>query len=402
MSKRKIKRDGEGGLTLRGLMEELNELFKEGNLRFLDEDTEENTAKTETQEDDNESIEISQEDLECGYVTYDRVCDAVLYNDTINVNDAHGKKIPTIAFLAAPQMMEGVVETIREMNAPTIVALEDGLVTKAFIAKGIVREEMLMKHKNIPALMFDEDGGICRLSINNKDGYDFIFGENGMTRFIIFDETKCPDIIPIDIVSDDKKWGKRMIKEIPQLIEKYIEDSKSNDKKLPFADAVTPYLTKIDIPNLTEKKSAMCNLPETCAFDDCPHDVKKPIIADIMKDFADAKNNGKVGKDDFIEFMKPENKEAVVKAVTESISERMKPVVETIEKDEVTKAVESALYENGEDDFTDEDTNPDCFRCIAEYMAKESVDSIHFYTDDEGLIHCDVKIKTVYKVELDK
>lgn len=402
MSKRKIKRDGEGGLTLKGLMEELNELFKEGNLRFLDEDAEENTANTETQEDDTESIEISQEDLECGYVTYDRVRDAVLYNDTINVNDAHGKKIPTIAFLAAPQMIEGVVETIREMNAPTIIAAEDDLVTKAFIAKGIVREEMLMKHKNIPALMFDEDGGMCRLSINRKDGYDFIFGENGMTRFIIFDETKCPDIIPIDIVSDDKKWGKRMSSELPKMIEKRIEESKSNEKKLPFADAVKPALTKIDIPNLTEKKSAMCNLPETCAFDDCPHDVKNPIIADIMKDFTDAKNNSKVGKDDFIEFMKPENKEAVAKAVTESISERMKPVVETIEKDEVTKAVESALYENAEDDFTDEDTNPDCFRCIAEYMAKESVDSIHFYTDDEGLIHCDVKIKTVYKVELDK
>lgn len=400
--KRKNTEAGEGGLTLKGLFKELNELFKEGNVHFLDEDDKESTAEVVELEDGSKALDISQEDLVRGYVSYDRVRDAVMDGKLIYVNDAHGKKIPTIAFLAAPQMIEGVVDTIREMNAPTIVAFEDELITKAFIAKGIVREEMLMKHNNIPALMFDEDGGICRLSINNKDGYSFVFGENGVTRFIIFDETVCPDIIPIDIVSDDKKWGKRMIKEIPNLIEKYIEDSKSEEKKLPFADAVKPYLTKIDIPNLTEKKSAMCNLPETCAFDDCPHDVKKPIIADIMKDFTDAKNNGKVGKDDFIEFMKPENKEAVAKAVTESISERMKPVVETIEKDEVTKAVESAIYENGEDDFTDEDTNPDCFRCIAEYMAKESVDSIHFYTDDEGLIHCDVKIKTVYKVELDK
>jgi hypothetical protein len=54
-----------------------------------------------------------------------------------------------------------------------------------------------------------------------------------------------------------------------------------------------------------------------------------------------------------------------------------------------------------EDDFSDEDTNPDCFRCIAEYMAKEGVDTINFYTDCEGLIHCDVRIKTVYKVELE-
>jgi hypothetical protein len=120
-----------------------------------------------------------------------------------------------------------------------------------------------------------------------------------------------------------------------------------------------------------------------------------------MKDFAEAKSNGKIGKDSFVEFMKPENKEAVAAAVATSIAETKKPVDETIEKDEVTKAVESVLYEKDEDGFTDEDTNPDCFRCIAEYMAKEGVDSISFWTDGEGLIHCDVQIKTVYKVELD-
>ena len=120
-----------------------------------------------------------------------------------------------------------------------------------------------------------------------------------------------------------------------------------------------------------------------------------------MKEFADAKKFGKVKDDTFVEFMKPENKEAVAAAVATSIAERQNPVAENIEKDEVTKAVESALYENAEDDFTDEDTNPDCFRCVAEYMAKEGVDSVHFYTDVEGLIHCDVQTKTVYKVELD-
>lgn len=120
-----------------------------------------------------------------------------------------------------------------------------------------------------------------------------------------------------------------------------------------------------------------------------------------MKDFADAKDSGKIGKDTFVEFMKPENKNAVASAVATSIAERQNPVEDVIEKDEVTKAVENALYENADDDFTDEDTNPDCFRCVAEYMAKEGVDSINFWTDCEGLIHCDVQIKTVYKVELD-
>ena len=361
------KKDGEG-ITLEGLFKELNDLFKGDEFVARKDDPKfsdiksmlkslvDGEAEFSEEEETPESIELTDEELAGGYVTYDRVRDAVLYNDAITVNDAHGKKIPTIAFLAAPQMMEGVVETIREMNAPTIVALEEGLITKAFIAKGIVREEMLMKYKNIPALMFDEDGGMCRLSINRKDGYDFIFGENGVTRFIIFDEAVCPDTIPMDIVSDDKKWGKRMSKEIPQLIEKRIEESKSEEKKTP-----------------------LCNLPESCVFNESPYtETKKPIIADIMKDFAEAKNKGKVGDDTFVEFMKPENKEAV------------------------TKAVEKAIYEDEVDDFTDEDANPDCFRCIAEYMTKEGVDSIHFYTDEEGLIHCDVQIKTVYKVELDK
>jgi hypothetical protein len=34
-------------------------------------------------------------------------------------------------------------------------------------------------------------------------------------------------------------------------------------------------------------------------------------------------------------------------------------------------------------------------------MAKEGVDSINFWTDVDGLIHCDVQIKTIYKVELE-
>ena len=393
--KRKNKEEGEGGLTLKGLLNELNDLFKEGNLHFLDEDAEE---KTETQEDNNESIEISQEDLAGGYVTYDRVRDAVLYNNTINVNDAYGKKIPTIAFLAAPQMMEGVVETIREMNAPTIVAFEDSLITKAFIAKGIVREEMIMKYKNIPALMFDEDGGMCRLSINRKDGYDFIFGENGMTRFIIFDEAVCPDSIPNDIITDDRKWGKRMTSEIPKLIEKTIEESKPD-----------------------EKKTALCNFPAEIDANDALGDVKrikKPIIGDIMKEFADAKKFGKVKDDTFVEFMKPENKEAVANAVTSSLTERTKPL------DEIEPTADEVFANDVMNAFTNsshserwkrdggeveeevevevEDTNPDCFRCVVDYMAKEGVDSINFYTDEDGLIHCDVQIKTVYKVELDK
>jgi hypothetical protein len=33
-------------------------------------------------------------------------------------------------------------------------------------------------------------------------------------------------------------------------------------------------------------------------------------------------------------------------------------------------------------------------------MAKEGVDSIHFWTDENGHIHCDVSIKTVYVPEL--
>jgi hypothetical protein len=353
-----------------------------------------------------EGIDISNEDLSGGMIGFDCLYEAVNANEKHTIKDMLGDYIPMVAFISTENMMEGVVDTIRSMKSPTIIAAETtksgkSIITKAFVACGETRTNLLEHGATLSALVFDEKSGMCRLSINRKDGYDFICGENGVTRFIIFDETVCPATIPTDIVSDDRKWGKRMTSELPKLIEKRIEESKS-EEKLPFADAVTPALTKIDIPML-DKKTPLCNLPETCTFENTPYaNIKQPVIADIMKDFADAKCSGKVGKDTFVEFMKPENKNAVAAAVATSIAERQNPVAETIEKDEVTKAVENALYENAEDDFTDDDTNPDCFRCIAEYMAKEGVDSIHFYTDEEGLIHCDVQIKTVYKVELEK
>ncbi len=413
------KKDGEP-LTLDGLMSELNNLFGSrkddpkavdirsmiqslvnGEAGFEEEDEQPEMITTE---DGTVGIDISNEDLSGGMIGYNSITDASKADGNIMTQDIYGVNIPILAFIAPNHMMEGVVETIRSMTRPTIVAKEyvGGVVSvlKASIACGKKRENLIEKRGSINALVFDEKNGMCRMSINRKDGYDFIFGENGVTRFIIFDELSCPATIPTDIVQDDRKWGKRMTSELPKMIEQCIEESKSNEKKLPFADAVKPALTKIDIPML-DKKTTLCNLPETCAFEDCPHDVKKPLIADIMKDFADAKGSGKVGKDTFVEFMKPENKEAVAAAVATSVAERQKPVEDVIEKDEVTKAVESAIYENAEDDFSDEDTNPDCFRCIAEYMAKEGVDSISFWTDGEGLIHCDVQIKTVYKVELE-
>ena len=406
------KKEGEG-ITLNGLFKELNELFKDdvfvarkddpkfGDIKSMLKSLVDGEAEFSEEEEPTESIELTDEELAGGrgYVSYDRVRDAVLDNDLVTVKDAHGNQIPTIAFLAPNHLMEGVVDTIRLMASPTIVAFEDGLVTKAFIAKGLLWEEELGKYGHVAAVMFDEQSGMCRLSINNKDGYSFVFGENGVTRFIIFDETVCPDTIPTDIVQDDRKWGKRMTKEIPQLIEKRIEESKS-EEKLPFADAVTPALTKIDIPNL-DKKTPLCNLPETCAFEDCPHDVKKPIISDIMKDFADAKCNGKVGKDTFVEFMKPENKEAVANAVTSSLTERVKPLDEVEPSDDevfANKLMETLCQKTDEEEV--EDTNPDCFRCVVDYMAKEGVDSIHFWTDMDGKIHCDVTIKSVYEPEL--
>ena len=389
-------KDGEP-LTLEGLFKELNGLFKDDT--FV------------ARNDDHEGIDISNEDLSGGMIGYNSITEASKADGNIMTQDIYGVNIPILAFIAPNQLMEGVVETIRSMTRPTIVAKEcvGGVVNvvKASVACGKKRENLIEKRGSINALVFDEKSGMCRMSINRKDGYDFIFGENGVTRFIIFDELSCPATIPTDIVQDDRKWDKRMTSELPKLIEKRIEESKAEEKKLPFADAVTPALTKIDIPILTEKKSAMCNLPDSCTFDGCTIDnmpypsIKKPLIADIMKDFADAKGSGKVGKDTFVEFMKPENMEAVAAAVATSVAESQNPSELVVEKDEVTKAVESAIFEDVEDDFSDDDTNPDCFRCIAEYMAKEGVDSIHFWTDDDGLIHCDVQIKTVYKVELE-
>jgi hypothetical protein len=416
------KKDGEP-LTLDGLMTELNNLFAsrkddpaavdiKSMIQSLlgeehDEKAEDDVMTACPDGLEPEGIDISNEDLSGGMIGFDCLYEAVNANEKHTIKDMLGDYIPMVAFISTENMMEGVVDTIRGMKSPTIIAAETtksgkSIITKAFVACGETRTNLLENGATLPALVFDEKSGMCRLSINRKDGYDFIFGENGVTRFIIFDEAVCPATIPTDIVQDDRKWGKRMTSEIPKLIEKTIEESKSNEKKLPFADAVQPALTKIDIPNLTEKKTPLCNLPETCTFEETPYNnIKKPVIADIMKDFADAKCSGKVGKDTFVEFMKPENKDAVATAVATSIAERHNPSEDAIEKDEVTKAVESALYENAEDDFSEEDTNPDCFRCVAEYMAKEGVDSVHFYTDVEGLIHCDVQLKTIYKVQLE-
>lgn len=410
------KKDGEP-LTLNGLMTELNNLFASRkddpaakDIKSMIQSLVNGEACFEEDEEEStqEGIDISNEDLSGGMVGYDNLYEAANAKEKHTIKDLLGDYIPMVAFISTENMMEGVVDTIRGMKFPTIIAAETTesgkRITKAFVACGETRTNLLENGATLPALVFNEkNGGMCRMSINRKDGYDFIIGENKTTRFIIFDESVCPASIPTDIITDDRKWGKRMTSELPKLIEQRIEESKS-EEKLPFADAVKPALTKIDIPNLTEKKTPLCNLPETCDFntvDERLRLVKKPIIADIMKDFADAKGSGKVGKDTFVEFMKPENKEAVANAVATSIAERQNTSEDVIEKDEVTKAVESAIYENAEDDFTDEDTNPDCFRCIAEYMAKEGVDTINFYTDCEGLIHCDVRIKTVYKVELE-
>ena len=416
------KKDGEP-LTLNEMMTTLNNLFasRKDDPAAVDiksmiqalvngeacfEEKDEDDAMTACPDGlDPEGIDISNEDIS-GMIGYDHLYEAVNAKEKHTIKDMLGDWIPMVAFISTENMMEGVVDTIRAMKFPTIVAAEttEGghrIITKAFVACGETRTNLLESGATLPGLVFDEKSGICRMSINRKDGYDFIFGENGVTRFIIFDELSCPATIPTDIVQDDRKWGKRMTSELPKMIEQRIEESKS-EKKLPFADAVRPALTKIDIPNLTDKKTPLCNLPETCTFEETPYaNIKKPVIADIMKDFADAKCSGKVGKDTFVEFMKPENKEVVASAVATSIAERQNPVEDVIEKDEVTKAVESAIYENAEDDFSDEDTNPDCFRCIAEYMVKEGVDSVHFYTDVEGLIHCDVQLKTIYKVELE-
>lgn len=414
------KKDGEP-LTLNGLMSELNNLFvsrkddpKAVDIKSMIQSLVNGEACFEEKDEDDamtacpEGIDISNEDLSGGMGGYDRFMDALNADGQIFVNDELGDKIPAIAFISTENMMEGVEDTIRAMQKPMIVASETteggiDIIKKAFVACGEMREKLINKYGYINGFVFDEkSGGMCRMSINRKDGYDFIIGENKTTRFIIFDETVCPATIPADIIADDRKWGKRMTSELPKLIEQRIEESKTEEKKLPFADAVKPALTKIDIPNLTEKKTPLCNLPDTCTFEETPYNnIKQPVIADIMKDFADAKCSGKVGKDTFVEFMKPENKEAVASAVATSIAERQNPVEDVIEKDEVTKAVENAIFEELDDDFSDDDTNPDCFRCIAEYMAKEGVDSIHFYTDVEGLIHCDVQIKTVYKVELE-
>lgn len=377
MIKKRVKTNDGEPLTLEGLMNCLNALLKNDNNGDIKNILDKHINDSSDVSDDEEVYKHS------GMIPYRSLSE--LFDDVDGgvVKDVLGNEIPVIAFVSTPQMLDGVVDTMRKMTAPTIVGYEKGVIYKAFVACGDARKKFIENFDVIPALMFDEQSGMCRLSINSRDGYDFIIGENGVTRFIIFDEAVCPAIIPSDIVSDDRKWGKRMTSELPKMIEKRIEESK--------------------------EKTPLCNLPENCEFNtmDSRELVKKPLIADIMKDFADAKGSGKIGKDTFVEFMKPENKEAVASAVATSIAERQNPSYATVEPNsdevfanDVLNAFTNSSYserwkrnsdtEKENDDFSEEDTNPDCFRCIAEYMAKEGVDSISFWTDGEGLIHCDV------------
>ena len=78
----------------------------------------------------------------------------------------------------------------------------------------------------------------------------------------------------------------------------------------------------------------------------------------------------------------------------------LEALVETADEVFANTVMEALCQNTGEEEVEVEDTNPDCFRCVVDYMAKEGVDSIHFWTDDNGRIHCDVSIKTVYVPEL--
>lgn len=92
--------------------------------------------------------------------------------------------------------------------------------------------------------------------------------------------------------------------------------------------------------------------------------------------------NALLGEDDE-KYIKGNDENNVIQSLAEAIASHDEEVEDVSEED------------------IEEDTNPKCFRCIVEYMAKEGVDSIHFWTDDSGKIHCDVTNKTIYNVELE-
>ena len=410
IKKRNNKKVGEP-VTLNGLFKELNDLFKSDMFVAQEDDPKISDIKSMLNSLTNGEACFEEEDLpkleekkptetvelpeKCGgIVCYDTLIDTVNTDEQIVVKDMNGDDLPAVAFVTSQDMLSGVVDTICSMKCPIIVASENGgKITKAYVACGKTREHFIEHFGQINGFSFGDKGGIRRLSVSKRDGYDFVIGENAETRFIIFDESVCPATIPTDIVSDDRKWGKRMTSEIPKLIEKNI-----SEKKVLCNPPHTPESVE------TEKnpiKAVITPFPETCVFEDAPDtNIKQPIIADIMKEFADAKKFGKVKDDTFVEFMKPENKEAVAKAVTESIAERQKPTDDNFEKDEVTKAVESAIYDDNDvEDEEVKDTNPDCFRCVVDIMARDGIDSVHFWTDQDGRIHCDVQIKTIYEPE---
>ena len=97
----------------------------------------------------------------------------------------------------------------------------------------------------------------------------------------------------------------------------------------------------------------------------------------------------------------------------EALSSKVEPNLETtsdIPEDFVDESEEKTLIatnytpevnEKEEEEEEEIDTNPDCFRCIAEYMIGENVDDIHFYRDENGYVHCDVQIKTIYEFDFE-
>ena len=86
--------------------------------------------------------------------------------------------------------------------------------------------------------------------------------------------------------------------------------------------------------------------------------------------------------DKFVEEKKDENGTIQVNEPTQT--------VEFVEEEEVDDVSEISDEEEKMIDFN----SP--YRILAETMIEEGIDEVHFWTDPDGKVHCDVKIATVY------
>ena len=165
------------------------------------------------------------------------------------------------------------------------------------------------------------------------------------------------------------------------------------------------FKNEIDEESSEEDTSAVDELFKSIGIDEENCDVKtKTKISDIKKCFENLLSlieENEEDEDDFDEEIEEEsteddsiNEDIAFGHVDDDYEEFEKSKKEDINPENVEIVEE---MEEDEDYDIDDDAVGAAYKLIAEYMRREKINSIEFWTDDEENVHCDVKICTIYQ-----